>query len=332
MIIKNYEIGKVNFLKKNFTLIYGLNEGHKKEVIKEITEKIKSDNVNKYEEKDVINNPENFYNSVLSKSFFEKEKIIIIDRSSDKIIPIINEIFLKGIEDVYFILNSSALDKKSKLRTLFEKEKDFVCIAFYQDSDQILVKLTVDYFKDKKISISQELINQIVKKCQGDRQNLKNELQKIESFVKKGKKINGENISKLINLSENHSVTELVDNCLSKNKIKTINILNESNFNNDDCILIIRVFLNKSKRLLKLIKEFEINKNLDLTIASSKPPIFWKDKEITKQQIKEWSLVNIKDLIYNLNNLELKLKKKFNNSIYIITDFLLEQSVSKTNN
>ena len=332
MIIKNYEIGKVNFLKKNFTLVYGLNEGHKKEVIKEITEKIKSDNINKYEEKDVINNPEDFYNSVLSKSFFEKEKIIIIDRSSDKIIPIINEIFLKGIEDVYFILNSSVLDKKSKLRTLFEKEKDFVCIAFYQDSNQTLVRLTVDYFKDKKISISQELINQIVKKCQGDRQNLKNELQKIESFVKKGKKINSENISKLINLSENHSVTELVDNCLSKNKIKTINILNESNFNNDDCILIIRIFLNKSKRLLKLIKEFEINKNLDLTIASSKPPIFWKDKEITKQQIREWSLVNIKNLIYNLNNLELKLKKNFNNSIYIITDFLLEQSVSKTNN
>ena len=332
MIIKNYEIGKVNFLKKNFTLVYGLNEGHKKEVIKEITEKIKSDNVYKYEEKDVINNPEDFYNSVLSKSFFEKEKIIIIDRSSDKIIPIINEIFLKGIEDVYYILNSSVLDKKSKLRTLFEKEKDFVCIAFYQDNNQTLVRLTVDYFKDKKISISQELINQIVKKCQGDRQNLKNELQKIELFVKKGKKINSENISKLINLSENHSVTELVDNCLSKNKIKTINILNESNFNNDDCILIIKVFLNKSKRLLKLIKEFEINKNLDLTIASSKPPIFWKDKEITKQQIREWSLVNIKNLIYNLNNLELKLKKNFNNSIYIITDFLLEQSVSKTNN
>ena len=332
MIIKNYEIGKVNFLKKNFTLVYGLNEGHKKEVIKEITEKIKSDNINKYEEKDVINNPEDFYNSVLSKTFFEKEKIIIIDRSSDKIIPIINEIFLKGIEDVYFILNSSVLDKKSKLRTLFVKEKDFVCIAFYQDSNQTLVRLTVDYFKDKKISISQELINQIVKKCQGDRQNLKNELQKIESFVKKGKKINSENISKLINLSENHSVTELVDNCLSKNKIKTINILNESNFNNDDCILIIRIFLNKSKRLLKLIKEFEINKNLDLTIASSKPPIFWKDREITKQQIREWSLVNIKNLIYNLNNLELKLKKNFNNSIYIITDFLLEQSVSKTNN
>ena len=332
MIIKNYEIGKVNFLEKNFTLVYGLNEGHKKEVIKKITEKIKSDSVNKYEEKEIINNPEDFYNSILSKSFFEKEKIIIIDRSSDKIVPIINEIFLKGIKDIYFILNSSVLEKKSKLRSLFEKEKNFVCIAFYQDNEQTLTRLTIDFFNSKKISVSQEIINQIVRKCRGDRENLKNELQKVDLFVKKGKKVNSDNISKLINLSESYNVTELIDHCLSKNKFKTINILNESNFNNEDCILITRVFLNKSKKLLKLIKEFEINKNLDLTIASSKPPIFWKDKEITKQQIRVWSSINVKNLIYNLNNLELRLKKNFNNSIYIITDFLIEQSVSKTNN
>lgn len=332
MIIKNYEIGKVNFLEKNFTLVYGLNEGHKKEVIKKITEKIKSDSVNKYEEKEIINNPEDFYNSILSKSFFEKEKIIIIDRSSDKIVPIINEIFLKGIKDIYFILNSSVLEKKSKLRSLFEKEKNFVCIAFYQDNEQTLTRLTIDFFNSKKISVSQEIINQIVRKCRGDRENLKNELQKVDLFVKKGKKVNSDNISKLINLSESYNVTELIDHCLSKNKFKTINILNESNFNNEDCILITRVFLNKSKKLLKLIKEFEINRNIDLTIASSKPPIFWKDKEITKQQIRVWSSINVKNLIYNLNNLELRLKKNFNNSIYIITDFLIEQSVSKTNN
>ena len=332
MIVKNYEIDKINFLKKNFILAYGLNEGHKKEVIEKIIKKIKTDNVNRYEEKDIINNPEEFYNSIITKSFFEKEKVIIIDRSSDKIVPIINEIFLKDIKDVYLILNSNVLEKKSNLRSMFEKEKDFICIAFYQDNEQTLKKLTIDFLNSKKISVSQEIINQIVRKCLGDRENLKNELQKIELFVKKGKKVNSDNISKLINLSENHNVAELVDHCLSKNKFKTINILNESNFNNEDCILITRVFLNKSKKLLKLIKEFEINRNIDLTIASSKPPIFWKDKEITKQQIKGWSSINIKNLIYNLNNLELRLKKNFNNSIYIITDFLIEQSVSKTNN
>jgi len=332
MIVKNYEINKIDFLKKNFILAYGLNEGHKKEVIGKIIERIKPDDVNRYEEKDIINNPEEFYDSILTKSFFEKEKIIIIDRSSDKIVPIINEIFLKDIKDVYLILNSNVLEKKSNLRSMFEKEKDFICIAFYQDNEQTLKKLTIDFLNSKKISVSQEVINQIVRKCRGDRENLKNELQKVELFVKKGKKVNSDNISKLINLSENHNVTELVDHCLSKNKFKTINILNESNFNNEDCILITKVFLNKSKKLLKLIKEFEINRNIDLTIASSKPPIFWKDKEITKQQIKGWSSINIKNLIYNLNDLELRLKKNFNNSIYIITDFLIEQSASKTNN
>ncbi len=332
MIVKNYEINKIDFLKKNFILAYGLNEGHKKEVIGKIIERIKPDDVNRYEEKDIINNPEEFYDSILTKSFFEKEKIIIIDRSSDKIVPIINEIFLKDIKDVYLILNSNVLEKKSNLRSMFEKEKDFICIAFYQDNEQTLKKLTIDFLNSKKISVSQEIINQIVRKCRGDRENLKNELQKVELFVKNGKKVNSDNISKLINLSENHNVTELVDHCLSKNKFKTINILNESNFNNEDCILITKVFLNKSKKLLKLIKEFEINRNIDLTIASSKPPIFWKDKEITKQQIKGWSSINIKNLIYNLNDLELRLKKNFNNSIYIITDFLIEQSASKTNN
>tara|TARA_A100001388_G_scaffold237289_1_gene191576 strand:- start:22 stop:1005 length:984 start_codon:yes stop_codon:yes gene_type:complete len=326
MIIKNYEIDKVDFLTKNFTLVYGLNEGHKKEVIKKIIEKIKTDNVVRYEEREIINNPENFYNSFLSKSFFEKEKIIIIDRSSDKIISIINEIILKNIKDIHLILNSGVLEKKSKLRSLFEKEKNLICIAFYQDNNQTLTRLAIDYFNYKKISVSNEIINQIVNKCQGDREALNNELQKIELFSKKGKKINLENITKLINLSENHEITELVDHCLSKNKKKTINILNESNFNNDDCILITRVFLNKSKKLLKLTKQYEMNKNLDLTIANSKPPIFWKDKEKTKQQIKAWSYMNVRNLIYKLNNIELVLKKNFNNSVYIITDFLIDQS------
>ena len=83
-------------------------------------------------------------------------------------------------------------------------------------------------------------------------------------------------------------MSELIDNCLSKNKKKTINILNENNFSNEDCILIIRIFLNKLKKILKLSNEFKKNKNIDLTISSAKPPIFWKDKEITKQQIFVW--------------------------------------------
>ena len=146
-----------------------------------------------------------------------------------------------------------------------------------------------------------------------------------------GKKLNAENILKLTNLIENHSISELVDNCLAKNKKKIINILNENNFNNEDCIMITRTFLLKSKKILNLSSEFTSNKNIDLTISSAKPPIFWKDKEITKQQIYKWTPENIKQLIYRLNEIELLVKKNINNSINLVTDFILDQSSSNIN-
>ncbi|MDA8778951.1 DNA polymerase III subunit delta, partial [Candidatus Pelagibacter bacterium] len=164
----------------------------------------------------------------------------------------------------------------------------------------------------------------------GDREALINELQKIQFFSKNGKKINSENISKLINLNENHSISELIDNCLSQNKKKIISILNENNFSNEDCIMIIRSFMIKAKKLLTLSKSFETNKNIDLTISSAKPPIFWKEKEITKQQIYKWKPKNIKKLIYTLGETELQIKKNINNSINLITDFILNQSSAET--
>ena len=109
-------------------------------------------------------------------------------------------------------------------------------------------------------------------------------------------------------------------------------ILNENNFNNDDCILILRSIMNKSKKILLLSEEFEKNNNIDLTISSAKPPIFWKDKENVKEQIYKWKSKNIKILIYKLSELELTIKKNLNNSLSLITDFILEEASRKTNN
>ena len=229
-------------------------------------------------------------------------------------------------------MNSDNLEKKSKLRSLFEKDKNLVCVPFYPDNDQTLSKLAYKFLSNKKISLSPSNINLIVNKCSGDREALTNELQKIEYFGKNGKKINSETISKLINLNENHSISELIDNCLAQNKKKIISILNENNFSNEDCIMIIRSFIIKAKKLLVLSKTYETNKNIDLTISSAKPPIFWKEKEITKQQIKKWKPKNIKNLIYALSETELKIKKNINNSINLITDFILLQSSSPTSN
>ena len=330
MIIKSFEINKINLDLNNLFLFYGKNEGFKNEITKNIL-KNKSKILN-YEEKEILENEDNFVENLLTKSLFDDEKIIIIKRATDKMLKILDKITQKNIKDFKIVLNADVLEKKSKLRSLFEKDKTLVCVPFYPDDGKTLSKLAYSFLKDKKISISPSNINLIVNKCSGDREILINELQKIEYFSKKGKKINNEIISKLVNLNENHSISELIDNCLAKNKKKTMGILNENNFSNEDCIMITRSFIIKAKKLLVLSTMFEINKNIDLTISSAKPPIFWKEKEITKQQIYKWKSKNIKQLIYSLSDIELQIKKNINNSINLIIDFILSNSSTETNN
>ena len=324
MIIKSFEINKINLKKNSLILFYGKNEGLKNETIKNLLKK--TNNVLNYDEKEILEGYENFIESLSTNSLFENEKIIIIKRASDKILKVIEYIYSKNLEDINIIVNSDELEKKSKLRSFFEKEKECICIPFYPDNEQTLTKLTYNFFKEKKIMLSQYSINQIVNKSLGDRKSLINELEKITQFSKDKKNIKDEDIAKIINLNENYSISELVNNFLAKNKKKIVNILNENNYSNDDCVLIIRSFLNKSKKILKLSEEYEKNNNINVTISNARPPIFWKEKEITIQQIQKWKPKKIKQLIYKLNELELNIKKNFNNSICLTTDFILEQS------
>ena len=329
MILKSYEITNINLHKNNLVLFYGKNEALKDQAIKLIN---KNKQIFIFDEKEILENQNNFLETVTNKSLFEEEKTILIKRASDKILKIIQYIYSKDLKDINIFVNSDELEKKSKLRSFFEKSKKNICVAFYPDNERELSNLAYSFFKERNISISPSNINIIIGKCNGDRENLINELEKIENFISNGSKLTPENIAKLINLNENFSITELIDNCLAKNKKKIIKILNENNFYDEDSITITRVFLNKSKKVLMLLKNYQINKNIDLTISSAKPPIFWKDKEIVKQQINMWSPEKIRTLIYRLNELELIIKKNLGNSIKIITDFILEQSSSKSNN
>ena len=325
MIIKSFELDKINIKSSNFYLFYGENEGYKNEAIEKIFNINISKNIYRYEEKEILDNFESFFESIQSKSFFEKEKLIIISRVSDKIKNIIEEIIEKNIEDIKIVLNSRILEKKSKLRSLFEKNKNIICVPFYADSNQTLSKIINNFFKEKKIITSQEKINLLIDRCRGNRQNLRNELDKIDSFIKNKKNINMDQIMKLTNLAENYNVSELIDSYLASNFKKTITILNENNFSIEDCMLITRTLLAKSKRLYKLLLQINNNKSIEEAISSFKPPIFWKDKEIVKQQINNWSLSRTENLIYKTNELELLIKKNSYNSINILSDFIINQ-------
>ena len=262
---------------------------------------------------------------------FENEKIILIKRATDKILETIKVISEKNIIDITIIIISENLEKKSKLRSFFEKDKSYTCIPFYEDNDYTLLRFANLYLQKENIKMSQENMNYVISKSNGDRGYLKSNLKKLSLYSNNNKMINDESLFKLINLTEEKNISVLIDNCLAKNQKKIINILNENNFTNDDCIIIVRTLLKKSKHILLLSSEYEKNKDIGLTISSSRPPIFWKDKEITKKQILEWPPTSMKKAIYETSKLELNIKKNFNNSINLITDFLISFS-SKTNN
>jgi DNA polymerase-3 subunit delta len=325
MIIKSYELKKLDLNKNKYILFYGANEGAKTEEINRLKLLNKDKTFINYEEKQILENSENIYNNIFSKSLFENKKIITINRTTDKLLKIIEDVLEKNFVDIYLIFISDNLEKRSKLRSLFEKKKELTCVAFYPDTSDVLSKIAHDFFKERKILISQAHVNLIINKCNGDRGVLKNELSKIEFFSKNKTKISTENLLKLVNLVENHSISELIDNCLAKNQKKTINILNDNNFSSEDCIIITRTFISKSKRIMKLSEDYQSNGNLDKTIANAKPPIFWKDKEIVKQQVNKWSPNQISELIYSLNEIELQIKKNLTNPINIVSDFILNQ-------
>lgn len=327
MIVKFFEIQKINLKGKKYFLLYGKNEGLLEETINNSLKPILSKNVFNYDEKEILDNIDDFKQTILNKSFFENEKLIIIKRSSDKILHLVEEMIDKNIDDISIIFTANLLDKKSKLRNFFEKSKNAICIAFYEDNIQTLTSIAQKFLRERKINISQQDLNIIAERAQGDRINLKNELQKINNFSSGKTSINFSEIVQLSNLSEDYDISELVDCSLSKNKKKVNKILNENNFSQEDCILILRIFLSKLKRLLKLQSDPNIKTNVEKALSTYRPPIFWKDKTVIKQQLEFLSPSKIKNLIYKTNEIELMIKKNPQSSINITTDFVVNQDV-----
>ena len=326
MIIKSFDLNKINSSKSNFFLVYGKNEGLKKKIIEENLLHKNDNKLERFDENEIINNFENFLSSLLTKSFFEEKRSILISRVSDKILKVFEDIEDKKTEDIKIILNASILDKKSKLRSFFEKQKEIVCIPVYNDENYTLSLIANDFFKKNKIQISRETINLLIDRCAGDRINLDTELEKISLFLKDKNKITIEEIMTLTNLSENYDISDIADSCLSKNSTKISKILNENNFAEEDCIIIIRTLLAKSKRLKTLLEEILQNKDIDQAISNFKPPIFWKDKTVVKGQIQKWKLKDIENFIYKLSDLELLVKKNYSSSINLTSNFVVENS------
>ena len=323
MIIKSYEVNKKNIKDYDIFLFYGKNEGLQNEIIEKNFVTDSKGSINKYEESEFINNYETISSEILTKSLFDEEKLLIISRVGEKIFKYIEELLNRNTNNIKIILKSGLLEKRSKLRNLFEKNKKLLIIPFYEDDERTLTAQVYEYLKKNSIKLSRETINLLVERSSGNRENLKIELSKIFYYSQSNKEISFETVKKLSNLAENYGVNELADNYLSKNKKNVIKILNENNYSDDDCILILRTILNKSKRLLNILENYRKNKNLDDVISKTRPPIFWKDKAIVKKQANTWELRDLKSKMYQINEVETLVKSNSKNTLNLVSDFIV---------
>ena len=218
MIVKHSDLSKN--LKANifFFLLYGSNTGLVDETINNILIPNFGNNIFNYDEGELILNTSDFEESIYNKSFFDDKKLIIINRCTDKILEIVKNLITKKISETTIILKSNVLDKRSKLRDFFEKNKETICVPFYEDNHQSLMFIAKKIFQERKIKISSQSINCIIERSKGNRINLKNELDKISNFCQQKASIEIDEILKLTNLSSNYNLSELVDHCLANNK------------------------------------------------------------------------------------------------------------------
>lgn len=323
MIVKNFEIEKVAN-KINYFLFYGENSGFINDTIENLFKINYSGHIHAYDELDLIKDDEIIKNLILNKSFFENEKLVIINGVTDKFYELFNKIHSYNTDGIKIILKAGILEKRSKIRKFFESKNNILISAFYEDNYQTLLTLAKNFIQKNQLKISIQNVNYIIERSRNNRIILKKELEKIALFGKNKSFIEIKDILKLTNLAEDYKISELIDHYFTNNNKKLLNILNENNFLKEEDIIILRMFLSKLKRLKKIKEEFVNKKNLDIIITNLRPPVFWKDKEILKKQVEQITLEKINHLIKKVTNIELNIKKNPNFSNKIISDFILE--------
>ena len=306
MIYKSYLIEQnLKKISENFVLFYGENLGLKNEFKKKIKSIEKEIIIIRLNQDEIVKNKDNFFNELLNLSLFEKKKYFLIENTNDKILPLIEEIIPKLDQQKVFLF-SEILDKKSKLRNFFEKSKDGAIVPCYPDNEISLKKI----IQDKLIGfvgLNTENINLILESCNLDRSKLYNELDKIVVLFK-DKKIDIEDLSKLLNQRVNEDFDLIKDAALSGKKNVTNKLLSDTIIEEEKTLFYINNINNRLNRIKDILSNN--NKSLEKAIESVKPPIFWKDKPNFLIQAKKWNLKKISNILQTTVDLEIQFKSQ----------------------
>ena len=309
MIYKSYIVEQnINTLENNIVLFYGENIGLKNDFKNQIKINNHKTFIKRISQDEILANKEIFFSEILNTSLFDDKKIYFIDQTTDKLLDIIKEIE-KSIDTQKIYLFSEILEKKSKVRSYFEKSNNLGIVACYPDNDIAIRKIIQDKLK-KYDGISQQILNIIVENCKSDRVKLNNELKKITSFFTNNI-IEKNKLELLLNITVNENFNNLKDEALNGNKIKTNELISDTVLENEKNSLYLSLI---NQRLLKLTEVQEKNhlNNLEIAINDIKPPIFWKDKPAFLIQSKKWNKKKIREIMNKTQNLELRIKSDSN--------------------
>lgn len=305
MIIKSYLVeDDIKFFEKNKSILfYGENTGLKNHFRRFIIANFKV-TIFKKTQDEILNNTEQFFQNFFNKSLFEDSKIFLIDGANDKILDLFKEVELKLDNNKLFVF-SDLLDKKSKLRSYYEKSNELAVIACYQDNINTvknIIKKELSSFNN----LTTENINIISDNCNLDRDRLWNELEKIKVYFS-NKNINNEQLNILLNLKTNDDFTRIRDEALNGNKKNINKLLSETVIDKDKNIYYLNILNQRFNKIQDILKSSK-TKSLDKVVNEIRPPIFWKDKPIILQQLQKWNLDKIRMTLNKSYDLELKFK------------------------
>ena len=286
-------------------LFYGENQGLKEEFKKNIKEANKNNEKLNLLQDEIIKNENLLINEISNKSLFNDKKIIFIDQVNEKIINIIEKM-AEDVSDEKIVIFAGNLDKKSKLRSYFEKSKLCGIVACYQDNEITIKKIITNKLSDYQ-GLSTQVINFIIQNTGLDRSKVNNEIEKIKScFLEK--KINLEKIDLLLNIKTNDDFNKLKDEALKGNKIKTNKLLADTVFEPENNIYYLNSINQRINKLYEIEKMKQNNSNTETLVSSLKPPIFWKDKPVLIEQTNKWNENKIKKALEKTYTVELQIK------------------------
>ena len=329
MILKSYIIEQNVKVLKDYsaTLIYGVNIGIKNDIKKSLKNENKNSEILVYFEEEILKNKNILYENVFNESLFSEKKIIFIQEASEKIFNQIYECVTKENTNVEIYIFSGNLEKKSKLRDLFEKNKNLAIFACYEDNERTLINYVNTELKEFK-GLSGEIINLIISNSNMDRRIIKDELTKIKEYFLE-KKINKEKIIDILNIKIDASFEKIRDSALNGEKKKINQLLSEINLQNEDTFFYLNNINYRINKLQEIMKISEKNKNEhEQTVDNIKPPIFWKDKPSIIQQLKKWDLKNLMLLGATISEIEVLMKK----NSYIRNDIIIKDFITKLTN